>query len=234
MAEIGTAMVMAAGLGTRIRALSGDLPKPLVSVGACALIDYALDELSAAGAARAVVNVHYKADELEAHVGGRRAPEVVVSDERAELMNTGGALVHAAEALGREPVFVTNTDAILRHPDGVGASARALAEAWDASAMDGLMLLVRRKDATGYAGEGDLALGPGGRVSWEGEDRLIYTGLQILHPRLWAGAPHEPLSTKLFWDDALSRGRLYGVVHEGTWMHVGDPEGHAEAEARLR
>nr|WP_183816616.1 nucleotidyltransferase family protein [Parvularcula dongshanensis] len=221
-------MVLAAGLGTRIRALAPDRPKPLVEVAGRALIDYALDEVARGGASRAVVNVHYLADQVEAHLQGRDEPRIVLSDERAQLMETGGGLIQASGLLGDGPVFCTNTDAILE-----GEGAARLAAAWDDAAMDALLLLVPTANTSGYAGKGDFALGTDGRLSWEGGDKLVFTGLQIIHPRLWAGRTPAPQSTHVFWDEAMANGRLFGLVHDGFWMHVGDPAGHAAAEARL-
>lgn len=231
MAEIESAMVMAAGLGTRIRALADDRPKPLVEVRGRPLIDYALDEVAGGGARRAVVNVHWMADQLEAHLAGRRDPDIVISDERALLMNTGGGLVQASPLLGDGPVFCTNTDAILAD---AGAGARALANAWDDGAMDALLLLVPLAATTGFSGGGDFALGAEGRLSWDGDDKLAYTGLQIISPRLFAHRPIEPQTMRLFWDEAMAAGRMFGARWDGAWHHVGDPEGHEAAEAALR
>ena len=230
MADVRTAMVMAAGLGTRIRALANDRPKPLVEVRGKALIDYTLDDLAAGGVTRAVVNVHWMADRMEAHLAGRARPDVVISDERAQLMSTGGGLVQAAPVLGEGPVFCTNTDAIFG--GAPGRAARRLAAGWDDAAMDALLLLVPPSAATGYAGGGDFALGADGRLSWDAPD-LVFTGLQLISPRLFAGRPPAPVSTKAFWDEAMAAGRLYGLRWDGAWHHVGDPQGHAAAEAAL-
>lgn len=228
MADIDTAMVLAAGLGTRIRAIAKGKPKPLVEVAGRPLIDYALDTLEEGGVRRAVVNVHYEADQIEAHLKGRTCPEILISDERGLLLETGGGLIKAAPLLGEGPVFCTNTDALLE-----GAAASRLAEAWDDAAMDALMLLVPKERSTGYGGAGDLAMDEDGRLSREGEEKLVFTGLQIIHPRLFAHRPQAPQSTRVFWDEAMAKGRLFGLSHDGLWMHVGDPAGHAAAEARL-
>ncbi|MEM9234181.1 MAG: nucleotidyltransferase family protein [Pseudomonadota bacterium] len=229
---IDTAMVLAAGLGTRFRDVSGDLPKPLVPVAGRALIDWSLDLLAAGGVARAVVNIHYKADQMEAHLAGVSRPEIVISDERDQLMETGGGLVQASAFLGDGPVFCTNTDAILSHQDGEPVTA--LREAWDDTEMDALLLLVPVEMTSGYDGEGDFHLETDGRLSWEGAGRKhVFTGLQIIHPRLWATEPQKPKSTRLFWERAMAEGRLYGLVHHGRWMHVGDPEGYAAATRLL-
>lgn len=227
-----TAMVLAAGLGTRFRAVSGDLPKPLVQVAGKALIDWTLDTLRDGGVERAVVNVHYKADLIEAHLVARTSPSVEISDERAELLETGGGLIHAGPLLGPDPVFCSNTDAILR-PGSVDPVQRLVA-AWADDQMDALLLLVPIENTSGYAGDGDFVIGDGGALAWRGEGaRFVFTGLQIIHPRLWAGRDATKISTKTFWDAAMATGRLFGAVHDGAWLHVGDPEGFTAATAAL-
>ncbi|MFQ5564226.1 MAG: nucleotidyltransferase family protein [Parvularculaceae bacterium] len=227
-------MVLAAGLGLRMRPLSDARPKPLIEVAGKPLIDYALDRFADAGVSRAVVNVHHLADMMEAHLSSRTAPEILISDERALLLETGGGLKKARRLLGDAPFYCTNTDAILIDAPGRETCA-ALAETWDGSRMDALLLLTPLKTASGYAGAGDFTLDADGRLEFRREGRApyVFTGLQILSPSLLAGAPDGPFSTRLLWDRALAAGRLYGVVHEGTWMHVGDPQGLKDAEARL-
>ena len=220
-------MIMAAGLGTRIRALADDRPKPLVEVRGRALIDYALDEVRAGGAKRAVVNVHWMAGQLTDHLADQ--PDVAISDERAQLMGSGGGLVQAAALLGDGPVFCANTDAILAPP---GQGARMLSDAWDDERMDALLLCVPPAEATGLGEGADFALGPDGRLSWDAPD-LAYTGLQIISPRLFAHRPVEPQSMRPFWDEAMAAGRMFGLRWPHAWHHVGDPEGHAAAEAAL-
>lgn len=235
MVKIDTAMVLAAGLGTRIRALAGDKPKPLVTVLGKPLLDWTLDLLAAGGVSRAVVNVHYKADQIEEHLTGRMAPHIAISDERDVLLETGGALMKATPQLGDGPVFCTNTDAILEDD---GQILTALADAWRDEAMDALLLLVPVPQTSGYEGAGDFILGDDGRVTWPdsgaaGAAKYVFTGLQIIHPRLWAGQPVAKKSTKEFWDQAMAQGRIYGLLHTARWMHVGDPEGHALASQYL-
>lgn len=228
-----TAMVLAAGLGTRMRPLTDDRPKPLIEVAGKALIDYALDRFAAAGVKRAIVNVHYFAEKMEAHVAARTAPQVLISDERDLLLETGGGLKKAAPLLGEEPFFCTNTDAILL--DDGGEACANLADAFVAEKMDALLLLVPRELASGYDGAGDFDLSEDGRIAFRSGESApyVFTGLQILSPRLLDGAPEGPFSTRLLWDKALKAGRLYGAVHKGFWMHVGDFEGLKAAEARL-
>jgi len=229
-----TGMVLAAGLGKRMRPLTDDLPKPLVAVAGKPLIDYALDRFALAGVARAVVNVHYFANMMEAHLESRAAPEIVISNERDLLLETGGGVKKAAQFLGPAPFFSTNTDAILID-EGGGEACAALAEAWDGDAMDALLLLVPHKCASGYDGAGDFDLSTDGRIAFRSGKTAphIFTGLQIVSPHLLDGAPEGPFSMRLLWDRAVSAGRLYGALHKGFWMHVGDFAGLEAAEARL-
>lgn len=226
------AMVLAAGLGTRMRPLTDDRPKPLIKVAGKALIDYTLDRFADAGVRRAVVNVHYRADQMEAHLSARRRPEIVISDERALLLETGGGLKKAAPHLGSAPVFCTNTDAIL--VDGAGEEpCAALSNAWRDETMDALLLLAPIGMASGYDGAGDFELGENGALDWRTgpSAAFVYTGLQIIRPSLLAETPDGPFSLRVLWDKARRAGRMKGIVHQGPWMHVGDPEGLALAEA---
>lgn len=226
-----TAMVLAAGLGLRMRPLTDHAPKPLIEVAGKALIDWTLDRFAGAGVLRAVVNVHYRADDMEAHLARRARPEVLISDERALLLETGGGLKKARTLLGEAPVYCTNTDAIL--VDGEGEEpCRALASAWREADMDALLLLVPIARASGYDGKGDFDLDKG-RPAWRtGESApYVFTGLQIIRPSLLDGAPEGPFSTRLLWDKAMGAGRMHAIVHDGAWMHVGDPAGLALAES---
>lgn len=227
-----TAMVLAAGLGTRMRPLTDHCPKPLIKVAGKALIDHTLDRFADAGVRRAIVNVHYRADQMEAHLKTRRAPEIVISDERALLLETGGGLKKAAPHLGSAPVYCTNTDAILI--DGAGPEpCAALSAAWRDETMDALLLLVPAELASGYDGAGDFDLGDDGALDWRTGTAApyVYTGLQIIRPALLDGAPDGPFSLRVLWDKARARGRMKGIVHHGPWMHVGDVRGLALAEA---
>ncbi len=227
-------MVLAAGLGTRMRPHTDATPKPLVPVCGKALIDYALDRFRDAGVGRAVVNVHYLADSIEAHLAARTAPEIVISDERGQLLETGGGLKKARAHFGDGPLFCTNTDAILIDGGGPEACAQ-LADAWDAAAMDALLLLAPMARASGYDGRGDFDRSADGRIALRSKETapLVFTGLQILAAPLIDEGPDGPFSTRVLWDKAAARGRLYGAVYGGDWLHVGDPAGLKAAEARL-
>jgi N-acetyl-alpha-D-muramate 1-phosphate uridylyltransferase len=229
-----TAMVMAAGLGKRMRPLTASKPKPLVRVGGKALIDYTLDGLAQAGVAKAVVNVHYLADALEAHLAARKpAPAIVVSDERDELLETGGGMVKAAPLLP-DPFFCLNSDNVWL--DGPRDVFRELSARWNADQMDALLLVVSHARATNYVGKGDFHLDPMGRITRRRPGRIapfIYTGIQIVSHRLLRGAPEGPFGTMLLWERAIAEGRLYGLSHTGLWCEVGTPDAIAPTEALL-
>ncbi|MBB5715316.1 nucleotidyltransferase family protein [Sphingomonas aerophila] len=231
-----TAMVMAAGLGKRMRPLTATRPKPLVEVAGKPLIDHVFDRLRTAGVHRAVVNVHYLADALEAHLRLRtEGLEVVVSDERARLMETGGGLMQARHLLGDDPIVVVNSDNLW--VDGPVDAIRLLAARWDDATMDVLLLLVPLARAHNHAGQGDFYLGGDGRITRRrGQGRVapfVFTGVQIVHPRLLVDAPEGPFSTNLFWNRAIEAGRAFGLVHQGLWFDVGYPGAIAATEAVL-
>lgn len=231
-----TAMVMAAGLGKRMRPLTATRPKPLVEVAGKPLIDHAFDRLRSAGVKRAVVNVHYLADALEAHVLHRvKDIEVIVSDERKQLMETGGGLVQARELLGDKPFLCVNSDNLW--VDGPIDAIRQLAAAWDDAKMDALLLLVPLARAHCHRGQGDFHIDAFGKITRRrAPGRLapfVYTGVQILSPRVIRDWPEGPFSTNLFWERAIEAGRAYGVVHQGLWFDVGSPPAIAATEAVL-
>lgn len=228
-----TAMVLAAGLGTRMRPLTNNKPKPLIDVAGKKLIDYTLDRFDAAGVKRAVVNIHYLAGQLEAHLLQRDTPKVIISDERDLLLETGGGLKRARRHFGSKPILCTNTDAIMIDKDQEACAL--LADHWDGARMDALLLLAPIENTSGYDGKGDFNLDPGGRIHFRSGETApyVFTGLQIITPDLIDEGPAGPFSTKLLWDRAAAQGRLYGAVYSGHWMHVGDPEGLAKAEDRL-
>ena len=230
-----TAMVMAAGLGQRMRPLTATRPKPMIEVAGKPLIDHVLDRLRTAGVERAVVNVHYLADQLEAHLRRIEGIEVVVSDERARLMETGGGLMQARALLGGAPIVVVNSDNLW--VDGPVDSIRLLAARWDDATMDALLLLVPLARANNNKSAGDFHLAGDGRITARRKPGrvapFLYTGLQIIHPRLLEDAPEGPFSTMFFWDRALAAGRLYGQVHQGLWFDVGTPAAIGRTEAML-
>ena len=236
MRPIETAMVMAAGHGTRMRPLTDDRPKAMVEVAGRALIDHTLDRLRAAGVRRAVVNVHAFADRLEAHLAGRTDLEIIISDEREELLETGGGVVKARSLLGEDPVFVCNIDAVWVEWDGV---LPAMLEAWDGEIMDELFLLAEREHCLGYGGAGDFEIEDGeigdGRVRRRSGATApwVYAGVEIFKPQLVDGLAVERFSRNRVWDATLGAGRVRGVPLPGYWMHVGDPRARQAAEAVL-
>ena len=229
-----TAMVLAAGFGVRMKPLTDRIPKPLVKVGGRPLIDHVLDRLADAGVAQAIVNVHYLADVLMRHLASRQVPEIVISDEREQLLETGGGVVKALPLLGTQPFFHVNSDTIWI--DGVKPNLAALADGFDRAGMDALLLLAPTITSIGYAGRGDYSMAPDGRLTRRGERDVVpfvYSGAAIFSPALFAGAPAGPFSLTRLFDRAEEAGRLHGLRLEGTWMHVGTPEAVGEAEKAL-
>jgi N-acetyl-alpha-D-muramate 1-phosphate uridylyltransferase len=231
-----TAMLLSAGLGKRMRPLTATRPKPLVEVGGRALFDHALDRVRAAGIGRVVVNVHYLADALEAHVrrhaGGL---DVAISDERAQLLETGGGIAHALPLLGDKPFFSINTDNLWI--DGPIDTLRLLANRWDDEQMDALLLVVALARATAHGGNGDFHMDASGHLRRREPRRVapfVYTGVQLVSPRLFRDVPEGPFSMNLLWDRAIAEGRCYGVVHQGLWCDVGTPAALASAEELLK
>ncbi|MEO9132816.1 MAG: nucleotidyltransferase family protein [Sphingomonas sp.] len=230
------AMVMAAGLGKRMRPLTATRPKPLVEVAGKALIDHVFNRLRSAGVKRAVVNVHYLADALEAHLKHRvKDIEILVSDERKQLMETGGGIVQARDLIGDKPFLVVNSDNLW--VDGPSDAIRLLGARWDDATMDALLLLVPLSRAYNHGGQGDFHLAPDGRITKRRQPGrpapFVYTGIQILSPRVIADWPEGAFSTNLFWDRAIAAGRAYGLVHQGLWFDVGTPEAIGKTEAIL-
>jgi N-acetyl-alpha-D-muramate 1-phosphate uridylyltransferase len=229
-----SAMVLAAGLGTRMRPFNGALPKPLVQVGGKALLDYVLDRLATQEIERAVVNVHYLADQIEQHLASRKRPRIVISDERSELLGTGGGVIKALPILGLAPFFHVNSDTIWM--DGQRPNLARLAEAFDSGRMDALLLLAATSASIGYAGSGDFSMDPDGRLSRRGAREsvpFIYAGAAILTPAFFADVPIGPSSMSPLFDRSIQRGRLFGLPLEGVWMHVGTPDAVRAAEAAL-
>ena len=229
-----TAMVMAAGLGVRMRPLTLSKPKALVEVGGKALIDHILDRLEAAGVTRAVVNVHAFADHMEAHLARRRSPEILISDERTLLLETGGGLKQARAMLGEAPIWVANSDYVWTtiHDDALAM----VAAAWDPARMDACLIVVPKARTLGFDTPGDFFRNASVALTHRGEaPEAPYHcfGVEILDPQRVYEVPEERFSLFRVWDAAAGKGRLHGVVPDGFWMQVGDPASLAAAEARL-
>lgn len=229
------AMVLAAGLGKRMRPITATTPKPLVEVAGKALIDHGLERLRAAGVETAIVNVHWLADLVEVHVGKCAVPKIEFSDEREALLETGGGIVKALPRLGEAPFYLINSDSFWI--EGSRPNLDVLAEAWDETKMDALLLLAPTVGSIGYDGPGDFQMDDTGLLSRRDERRItpfVYSGAAILSPRLFAGAPQgEAFSLNLLFDRALEAGRLYGQRLSGIWLHVGTPRAIREAEAAI-
>jgi MurNAc alpha-1-phosphate uridylyltransferase len=229
------AMVLAAGYGQRMRPLTLTRPKPLVEVAGKALIAHGFDRLRAAGVETAVVNVHYLPDQIEAWAARQTAPRIIISDERGEILDTGGGIAHALPLLGEKPFFVINSDSFWVD-EGEPALDR-LRAAWDDDSMDCLLLLSRLERTVGYDGKGDFVRDDVGRLARRAAVAdgvpLVYSGAYLVAPRLFEGAPQGKFSMNLLWDKAIAQGRLFGIVHTGRWLHVGTPEAIPLAEAAL-
>lgn len=230
-----TAMVLAAGLGTRMRPLTDATAKPLIDVAGRTMIDRLLDNLVLAGVQRAVVNVHWCADLVEAHLQDRQDLQIVISDEREQVLETGGGLAKARPLLGDDPILVVNTDAFW-DPTGPGP-LRELAQRFDSERMDEILLLADTKRCLGFPGAGDFFRGEDGRLTRRGEAETApwaYAGLRILKPSLYDDAPIEPFSANKIWNDLLPAGRMFGHPLDRFWLHVGDPDALKDAEFWLR
>jgi len=228
---VRTAMIMAAGLGTRMRPLTDKTPKPLIPIHGRSLLDRCLDRLTAAGVERVVINLHYLGEQIRAHLDGYTGAEILFSDENEELLETGGGVRKAAALLGSDPVFVLNSDSIWL--EGEEPALDAMARTWAPGRMESLLLLSPMTDCSGFDGRGDFHLHPDGRITRRGEAPhadFAFMGVQITKPDLFKDGPEGPFSTNLIWNKALEQGRLYGLAHTGFWMHVGDPGGLARAE----
>jgi len=235
MTKITTAMLLAAGLGTRMKPLTDNLPKPLIEVGGRTLVDRVLDKLVAQGVTRAVVNVHYLADMMIAHLRPRKDIEIVISDERAVLLETGGGVIQALPLLGKDPFFVINTDVTWATPGDT--TFLKMAEAYDPNDMDALLLLADMNATLGFCGPGDFFLGHDGQLQRRGDKPdapYVFAGTHITRADLLRDYEIKPFSANVYWNAMGRAGRLYGTVMSPFWMHVGDPAGRDEAEARLR
>lgn len=234
--KIGTtAMLLAAGLGTRMRPLSDKLPKPLVQVSGKPLIDHALERVRRDGIKKVVVNVHYKADLLDAHLSKVEEPEIVISDERKELLETGGGLRKALPLLGKSPFLVINTDSIWT--ESTKPALERLRDRWDSTQMDILMLLSATTSSIGYSGAGDFHINSDGSISRRAEfdvTPFVFTGVYAVHPRIFKGAPKGKFSMNLLYDEVIAKGRLKGLRHDGLWMEITTPEAIKTAEQVLK
>ncbi len=232
----GRAMVLAAGRGVRMRPLTDTLPKPLIEVGGRALVDRVIDRLEDAGVEAVAVNLHHLGHLIEDHLGRRASGRAKISFSPEDtLLDTGGGVARALPLLGEEPFFVANADVIWLN--GCDDALGRLSGAWDDRLMDGLLLVHSTVEAYGYEGAGDFMVDPEGLLARRPEGEIspfLFTGVQILHPRLFDGAPEAPFSLNLLYDKALGRDRLYGVVHDGEWFHLGTPRGLEEAETYMK
>lgn len=231
----GAAMVLAAGLGKRMRPLTATRPKPLVRIGGRALIDHSLDNLRQSGIRRVVVNVHYLAGQLEAHLKrSADSLEIIVSDERGELLETGGGVAKAMPLIGADPFFVLNSDNLWK--DGPADTLRQMAHRWDPEKMDALLLLVPQARAHGYDGKGDFRMAVDGALERRLAPRLapfVFSGVQLLKASLFDDVPAGAFSMNLIYDRLLESRRIFGISHQGRWFHVGTPDSVKAAEAML-
>ncbi|WP_145200947.1 nucleotidyltransferase family protein [Sphingobium sp. B2] len=232
---IDTAMLMAAGLGKRMRPLTATRPKPLVKVAGKPLMDHALDRLEAGGIRKVIVNVHYLADTVEAHLRTRKgAMAFAVSNERAKLLETGGGLIHAAPLLGDKPFFCANSDNLWI--DGPQETLGMMQRIWNPDRMDALLLLVPLARAHCHTGQGDFHMDASGRLTRRKTAHVapfVFTGVQIMSPALLRDPPGDVFSTNIFWDRAIEAGRLYGVSHQGLWFDVGTPKAIPVVESMI-
>jgi len=229
------AMLLAAGLGTRMRPITDRMPKPLVSVAGKALIDWTIDPLMEAGVRRVVVNVHHMAEQMRGHLRKRKAPAVIISDETEALLDTGGGITKALPLLGDAPFFVCNCDGIIRNPSGQSAFQK-LAAAWQEDRHDVVMLVHPMETAHGFDGPGDFFVAADGAMTRRGTKPrapFVYAGAWITHPRLFAGQSVAPFSANKLWDRAIADGRMIAVVNDGAWYHVGTPDAVTATNALL-
>ncbi len=226
-----TAMILAAGLGTRMRPLTDHTPKPLLKVANKRIIDYALDHLNAAGVETAVVNKHYLPDQIEAWAKQISSPKIVISDETDQVLETGGGVKRALLVLGTEPFYVLNSDCFWTD-HGTPALER-LAQSWDNAMMDCLLLLCDPKHTTGYDGNGDFVMDAEGRLKRQTQNGLCFIGAYLVHPRLFENAPAGRFSMNVLWNEAIANQRLFGISHQGHWLHVGTPDAIKAAEDYL-
>lgn len=228
------AMMLAAGLGTRLRPLTLTRPKPLIEVAGRSLLDRGVDALQRAGVSEVVVNKHYLADQIDGWAAARATPHIIVQDEEALILDTGGGVAKALPHLGPDPFFVLNSDSFW--VDGPAPALQRMREAWNDATMDCLLLLARKNRSTGFDGPGDFDMDDTGRLTRRSGETAehVYAGAYLVHPRLFRDAPEGAFSMNELWNRALAEGRLHGLVHDGWWLHVGTPDAIALAEDKLR
>ncbi|MBF0268223.1 MAG: nucleotidyltransferase family protein [Alphaproteobacteria bacterium] len=230
------AIALAAGLGLRLRPLTLTTPKPLVSVAGKTLLDHALDKMAALGVEDCVVNMHHLADKIASHVAGRRKPKITLSDETGQLLETGGGIAKALSFFEGQAFIAANADILWTDAPAAPQALERLRIAWDEDKMDGLLLLVPRPGAFGYEGAGDFFIEADQRLRRKQPGQqapFVFAGVQILHPNLFDEAPAGAFSLNLLYDKALARGRLFGLIHDGGWYHIGTPEALAQAQELL-
>jgi MurNAc alpha-1-phosphate uridylyltransferase len=228
------AIVLAAGMGKRMRPLTQSVPKPMVALGGKPLIDHVLDRIADSGIGTAIVNVHHHADLIETHLKKRKSPKITISDEREALLDTGGGVKKALAKLGAKPFLIHNSDSLW--VEGVEANLIRLARHFDPDRMDSLLLLASDVSSVGYDGRGDFLMAPDGMLRRRPERELapfVFTGVSIAHPRVFENTPDGAFSMNLVWDRAIEQGRLFGMRLDGVWMHVGTPSALEEAERLL-
>jgi N-acetyl-alpha-D-muramate 1-phosphate uridylyltransferase len=229
-----TAMVLAAGLGLRLRPITNKTPKPLVKVADHTLLDHTLDRLVAAGVERAVVNIHHLAEQVEQHLSNRKDLEIIISSEADDLLETGGGVKKALAHLGDGPFYISNADVLWLN--GPTSALGRMMERWNETEMDVLLMLHSTVEAYGYTGNGDFEADAIGKLSRKLEREItpyLFTGVQIVHPRIFKDTPEGAFSLNVIYDKAIEEERLYGVVHDGEWFHIGTPDGLAQAETYM-
>jgi N-acetyl-alpha-D-muramate 1-phosphate uridylyltransferase len=226
-----TAMVLAAGFGTRMRPITDHMPKPLIKVAGKPIIGYAFDKLREANVSKAIVNAHYLPEQIVEWCQTIESPETIISDESDTILDTGGGIARALPLLGNEPFFVLNSDCFWI--DAGETALQRLRVRWQEE-MDCLLLLCNPKHTTGYDGDGDFVIGLDGKLTRARSQALAYIGAYLVHPRLFESAPDGKFSMNLLWDIAIAKGTLYGLEHRGHWLHVGTPDAISKAELKLK
>tara|TARA_A100001388_G_C28720929_1_gene476304 strand:+ start:28 stop:768 length:741 start_codon:yes stop_codon:yes gene_type:complete len=229
------AMILAAGFGKRLRPITDKTPKPMLKVAGRTLLDHSIDHLADSGIEKVVINIHHLGSLIEQHITRRTDVEVVISDESDELLETGGGIMKALPLLGEDPFFVINGDVLWL--DGPSPALQRLADTWDHKHMDALLLLHSTVEAYGYDGTGDFMVDPEGALVRQPEREVspyLFAGVQILQAKAFAEAPAGPFSLNLIFDRAIEQGRLFGLINDGEWFHIGTAGGLSEAEGYFR